>query len=82
MAKQPSASVLVERSFDEAATLMWAHYKAHKDVLQADIRDSRAFILQSLMSGKDPEPVFASFVLPPEVLAARKLAAAKKAPPK
>lgn len=64
--KQPV--VLVSRSYDEAANLMWNYYSANKLVLRSDIRDSREFILQDLMQGRSVEDVFAPFVLPADVI--------------
>jgi hypothetical protein len=47
-----------------AAQLMWDHYKRHKALLRADIRDSRDYILAELMKGRSPSDVFAAFVVP------------------
>lgn len=67
MAKKQSV-VLVSRSYDEAANLMWNYYSANKLILRSDIRDSREFILQDLMQGRHVEDVFAPFVLPADVI--------------
>lgn len=67
MAKK-QAVVLVSRSYDEAANLMWNYYSANKLILRSDIRDSREFILQDLMQGRSVEDVFAPFVLPADVI--------------
>lgn len=69
MAKK-QAVVLVSRSYDEAANLMWNYYSANKLILRSDIRDSREFILQDLMQGRSVEDVFAPFVLEADVIEA------------
>lgn len=67
MAKQ-QAVVLVSRSFDDAANLMWNYYSANKLILRADIKESRQYILKELMQGRPVEDVFAPFVLPQDVI--------------
>jgi hypothetical protein len=69
MAKK-QAVVLVSRSYDVAANLMWEYYSANKLILQANIRESREYILKDLMQGRKVEDVFAPFVLPADVIAA------------
>jgi hypothetical protein len=67
MAKKQGV-VLVSRSHDEAANLMWNYYSANKLILRSDIRDSREFILQDLMQGRSVEDVLAPFALPADVI--------------
>lgn len=67
MAKQ-QAVVLVSRSFDAAANLMWNYYSANKLILRADIKESRQYILKELMQGRPVEDVFAPFVLAQDVI--------------
>jgi hypothetical protein len=64
------AVVLVSRSYDVAVNLMWEYYSANKLILQANIRESREYILKDLMQGRNVEDVFAPFVLPADVIAA------------
>jgi hypothetical protein len=60
--------VLVSRSYDSAANLMWEYYVANKAILKSDVREYREFIVQELMQGKKVEDVFSPFVLPIDVV--------------
>ena len=60
--------VLVSRSYDSAANLMWEYYVANKAILKSDVREYREFIVQELMQGKKVEGVFSPFVLPIDVV--------------
>lgn len=57
------AVVLVSRSFDEAAKLMWNYYSENKLILRSNIKQSREYILQELMQGRPVADVFAPFFL-------------------
>lgn len=50
----------------EAAELMWAYYKQHKEELMTDIKEYRDYILAELAKGVSPEKVFAQFARAPE----------------
>jgi len=58
VASAPPAKPLTEA---EAAQLMWDFYRQHKPQLVADIRDYRAGILASLMTGTPVHQVFAPY---------------------
>ena len=56
MAKQ-QAVVLVSRSFDDAANLMWNYYSANKLILRADIKESRQYIVApEIFISRQPQP--------------------------
>ena len=55
--------VLVSRSFDEAAKLMWNYYSDNKLILRSNIKQSREYVLQELMQGRPVADVFAPFFL-------------------